>query len=136
LIERAYAIAPEDHDIAYELAGLYWRDARYSSTAAQVSSMAAKSLRVFEQALKDAHNPRERFNDLPGATQAAFEAGEYERAAAYSKEALSLAVQPDFISNNADAIHYGKHRARKDGPKAGRRRGCFSVSSESRRDKG
>ncbi len=107
LIERAYAIAPDDHDIAFELAGLYWRDARRSSTAAQVSSMAAKSLRVFEQALKDAHNPRERFNDLPGATQAAFEAGEYEQAAAYSKEVLRLAAQPDFIDNNADAIHYG-----------------------------
>jgi tetratricopeptide (TPR) repeat protein len=107
LLERAYAIAPENHDIAFELAGLYWRDARRSSSAEQVSNMSAKSLRVFEQALKDAHTPRERFNDLPGATQAAFEAGEYERAGAYSKEALSLAAQPNFIANNADAIHYG-----------------------------
>jgi len=45
LIERAYAIAPEDHDIAFELAELYWRDARRSSTPAQVSSLAAKSLK-------------------------------------------------------------------------------------------
>ena len=66
--------------------------------------MAAKSLEVFEQALNDTHDPRERLNDLPDAAQAAFEAGEYERAAAYSKELLSLAEQPEYADNNSDAI--------------------------------
>ncbi len=107
LLERAYAIKPTTHDIASFLAGLYWRDAKHSSTSEQVAGMAAKSLEVFEQALNDTHDPRERLNDLPDAAQAAFEAGEYERAAAYSKELLSLAEQPEYADNNSDAIHYG-----------------------------
>jgi tetratricopeptide (TPR) repeat protein len=107
LMERAYAIKPTTHDIASFLAGLYWRDARHSSTSEQVASMAAKSLKVFEQALDDTHDPRERLNDLPDAAQAAFEAGEYERAATYSKEELGVAGQPGYGENNADAIHYG-----------------------------
>jgi tetratricopeptide (TPR) repeat protein len=57
--------------------------------------------------LSDAHDSRERFYDLPDAAQASLEAGEYERAASYSKEVLSLAQQSDYIDNNADAIHYG-----------------------------
>ncbi|MBZ5706482.1 MAG: hypothetical protein LAN63_14115 [Acidobacteriia bacterium] len=107
LLERAYAIDPANHDIAFSLAGHYWRDARHSSTAEQVTRMAAKSLKVFEQALRDTHDPRDQLNDLPEAAQAAFEAGEYERAAAYSKEVLSLADRPDYADSNADAIHYG-----------------------------
>jgi tetratricopeptide (TPR) repeat protein len=107
LLERAYAMKPENHDIASFLAGLYWRDARHSSTSEQVTSMAAKSFKVFGRALNDTHDPRERLNDLPDAAQAAFEAGEYEQAAAYSKEVLSLAEQPEHADNNADAIHYG-----------------------------
>ena len=107
LLERAYAIAPDNHDIASSLAGLYWRDARHSSTTEQVSIMAAKSLRIFEQALRDARNSRERLNDLPEAAQAAFEAAEYGRAADYSKEGLALAEQADYRDNADDAIHYG-----------------------------
>jgi tetratricopeptide (TPR) repeat protein len=107
LMERAYAIKPTSHDIASFLAGLYWRDARHSSTSQQVTDMAAKSLEVFEEALGDTHNPRERLNDLPEAAQAAFEAGEHERAASYSKEVLNLAEQPEYADDNADAIHYG-----------------------------
>jgi tetratricopeptide (TPR) repeat protein len=107
LMERAYAITPTNHAVASFLAGLYWRAARHSSTSEQVTVMAAKSLKVFEQALSDTHDSRERLNDLPEAAQAAFEAEEYERAAAYSKEALSLAEQPEYADNNADAIHYG-----------------------------
>ncbi len=107
LLERAYSIEPENHDIASFLADIYWRDARRSSTAEQVTSMAAKSLKVFAQALSDTHDPRARLYDLPEAAQAAFEAGEYQRAAAYSREALSLADRPDFANGNADAIHYG-----------------------------
>jgi len=107
LMERAYAITPTNHAIASFLAELYWRAARHSSTSQQVTAMAAKSLKVFEQALRDTHDSRERLNDLPDAAQAAFEAGDYERAAAYSKDALSLAEQPEYADNNADAIHYG-----------------------------
>jgi tetratricopeptide (TPR) repeat protein len=107
LLERAYAIEPKNHDIASSLAGLYWRDARHSLTHDQVTSMAAKSLKVFEQALSDTHDPRNRLNDLPEAAQAAFEAGEYDRAAAYSREGLSLAERPAYVDSNADAIHYG-----------------------------
>jgi len=107
LLERAYAITPTTHDIASFLAGLYWRDTRHSSTSEQVAGMAAKSLKVFEQALSDTHDKRELLDDLPDAAQAAFEAGEYERAATYSKEVLSLAEQPEYADNNADAIHYG-----------------------------
>lgn len=107
LLERAYAIEPENHDIASFLAGIYWRDAKHSSTAEQVTGMAAKSLKIFAQALNDTHDPRARLYDLPEAAQAAFEAGEYQRAAAYSREALSLADRPEYANNNADAIHYG-----------------------------
>lgn len=107
LMERAYAIKPTDHDIASFLAGLYWRDARHSSTSEQVAGVAARSLKVFEQALDGSHDPCERLNDLPDAAQAAFEAGEYERATIYSKEALTLVEQPDYADNDADAIHYG-----------------------------
>ena len=107
LLQRAYALEPTNHDIASSLAGLYWRDARHCSTAEQVKGMAAKSLRAFEQALNDSHEPRERLNDLPEANQAAFEAGDYEQAAAYSNEALSLAQQPEYADISADAIHYG-----------------------------
>jgi tetratricopeptide (TPR) repeat protein len=107
LLERAYAIKPTAHDIASFLAGLYWRDAKHSSTSEQATGMAAKSLNVFEQALSDTHDSRERLNDLPDAAQAAFEAGEYEQAASYCKEVLSLAEQPEYADSNADAIHYG-----------------------------
>jgi len=107
LMERAYAIKPTDHAIASFLAGLYWRDARHSSNSEQVTAVAAKSLKVFGQALSDTQDSRERLNDLPDAAQAAFEAGEYETAAAYSKAVLSLAEQPEFVDNSADAIHYG-----------------------------
>lgn len=106
LLERAYAIEPENHDIASFLASMYWRDARRSSTAEQVEDMAAKSLRIFAQALGDTHDSRARLYDLPEAAQAAFEAGEYQRAAAYSREALSLADRPYYENDNADAIHY------------------------------
>jgi hypothetical protein len=37
----------------------------------------------------------------------AFEAGEYERAATYSKEALDLAQLSEDSSSNAEATHYG-----------------------------
>ncbi len=107
LNERAYAIEPQNHDIASSLAELYWIDATHSATTGQVTKMAAKSLNAFQQALTDTHDPHERLYDLPGAAQSAFEAEDYERAASYSKEALGLAQQPDFIDNNADAIHYG-----------------------------
>ncbi len=107
LAERAYAIKPTDHDIASFLAGLYWRDARHSSAKEEVRNMAAKSVKIFEQALKDAHDSRERFYDLPDAAQASLEAGDYERAASYSKELLSLADQADFMKDNSDALHYG-----------------------------
>ncbi len=69
--------------------------------------MAAKSLQVYEQALNDEHNPRDRFYDLPGAAQAAFEAGKYDRAVALAKEGLKLAEQPAYRENNSDAVHYG-----------------------------
>jgi tetratricopeptide (TPR) repeat protein len=107
LLERAYAIESTSHEIAASLAGLYWRDARHSTTAEQVTSAAAKSLAVFEQALKNTHDPVERLNDLPQAAQAAFEAGQYDQAATYSTDALNLAAQPAYIRSNADAIHYG-----------------------------
>ena len=70
-------------------------------------SAAAKSLKVYEQALNDVRNPRDRFYDLPEAAQAAFEAGEYERAAALAKEGLRLAEQPPYRNDNSDAVHYG-----------------------------
>jgi tetratricopeptide (TPR) repeat protein len=107
LLERAYAIEPQDHDIASFLAGLYWRDARHSSNAEQVRGEATKALGVYERALSDTHDSAEQLNDLPEAAQAAFEAGEYEKAAAYSKEGLSLAAHPDYAENSADAVHYG-----------------------------
>ncbi len=107
LLERAYTIDPGNHDIASFLAGIYWRDARHSSTAEQVASMAAKSLNVYAQALSDTHDQRARLYDLPEAAQAAFEAGEYQRAIAYSKEAFSLGDKPECLDDNADAIHYG-----------------------------
>jgi tetratricopeptide (TPR) repeat protein len=107
LLERAYAIEPANHDIASSLAGLYWTDATRASSAAQVAATATKALGVFEQALRDAHDPRERLNDLPDAAQAAFEAGDYDRAATYAKEVLSLAEQPEYADRNGDAVHYG-----------------------------
>lgn len=107
LLERAYAIEPQNHDIASFLAGLYWRDARHSSNPEQMRSEAVKALGVYQGALSDTHDPRERLNDLPEAAQAAFEAGEYEKAAAFSKEALNLAAQPEYLADASDAIHYG-----------------------------
>jgi tetratricopeptide (TPR) repeat protein len=107
LLEGAYAIEPQNHDIASFLAGLYWRDARHSSNAEQVRSEAAKSLGVYERALSDTNDQREQLNDLPEAAQAAFEAGEYEKAGAYSKKALNLAAQPENVADSADAGHYG-----------------------------
>lgn len=107
LLERAYAIAPGNHDIASHLAELYLRDARHSMTAEQASAMAIKSLRAYEQALKDAHNSRERLNDFPEAAQAAFGAGDYERAATLSREGLTLAEQAEYRENGDDAVHYG-----------------------------
>jgi tetratricopeptide (TPR) repeat protein len=107
LLEQACAVDPRNHDIASSLAERYWSDARHSPTSEQATSMAAKSLKVFEQALSVTHDPLERLNNLPDAAQAAYEAGEYERAAAYSKEVLRLAEQPEYADNNSDAIHYG-----------------------------
>lgn len=106
-IERAYAIAPKDHDVASFLAEIYWRDARKSQTAEQLTRMAAKSLQIYDQALKDAPDARERLYDLPDAAQAAFEAGDYDRAAAYAKDALDLVVKSEDRSSIADATHYG-----------------------------
>lgn len=105
-LERAYAIDPNNHDIASFLAAIYWRDARKSESIERHTSFASKSLKVYEQALKDASSARERIYDLPEVAQAAFEAGEYSRAAEYSKAALDLAAEPEYSSDNADALHY------------------------------
>jgi tetratricopeptide (TPR) repeat protein len=105
-LERAYATDPKNHDIAAFLAAIYWRDARKSESAERLTTFALKSLKVYEQALKDASSARERLHDLPEVAQAAFEAGEYSRAAEYSEEALDLAAQPEYSSDKADALHY------------------------------
>jgi len=107
LIERAFAVAPDNHEIASSLGGLYWRDARHASTPEKSKSMADRALKVYERALRDTHEPRERLRDLPNAAQAAFESGDYELAAAYSREGLTLALDPEYVASNADAIHYG-----------------------------
>ena len=107
LLARAYAIEPQSHEIASSLAGLYWREARHSTNTDQSKSYAAKSLRVYEQALSDTSDPQERLNDLPEAAQAAFEAAEYDKATTYSEEALGLAARAEYVDNGADAVHYG-----------------------------
>lgn len=107
LADRAYAINPKDHRVASSLASLYWRAARHSSNSADVRRSAARAFQVYKQALDDARDQRDRFNDLPDAAQAAFEAGEYQQSESLSREALDLAVRPEYVKNNADAIHYG-----------------------------
>jgi tetratricopeptide (TPR) repeat protein len=107
LLERAYAINPKDRDTASYLASLYWQRARDSSTEEKAKSMAAKSIQVYEQALNSEPNSRDRFYDLPEAAQAAFEAGQYERAASLAKEGLALAGQEPYRGDNSDAVHYG-----------------------------
>jgi tetratricopeptide (TPR) repeat protein len=106
LAEHAYAINPKDHDVASSLASLYWRSARHASNSEEVRRSAARAFLVYKRALDDAGNASGRFNDLPNAAQAAFEAGEYQQSESLSREALNLAVQPEHVSNNADAIHY------------------------------
>jgi tetratricopeptide (TPR) repeat protein len=107
LLEKAYAINPKDRDVASYLASLYWRDARHCSNVEQAKSMAAKSLQVYEQALNNEPGTLDRFYDLPEAAQAAFEAGEYGRAASLAKEGLVLAERTPYRENNSDAVHYG-----------------------------
>jgi len=107
LRERAYTAQPTNYDAASSLAVTYWRDARHSSTNDQRTSWAIKSLKAYEQALSDAHNPQQRLDILPDAAQAAYEAGEYDRAGAYANEAINLASQTEHASNSDDAVHYG-----------------------------
>jgi tetratricopeptide (TPR) repeat protein len=106
-LERARAIDPLTYDISFSLATDYWHDARYSATSDQRRNLAVKALGVFEQAMKDAHNKEEMRFVLSYAAQAAFEAGEEAKAAAWSEEMLSMAETPEEGRDYADEIHYG-----------------------------
>jgi len=107
LLERARAINPAAYDIDFSLATDYWHDTRYSATSAERFTNAKKALDMFEQALKNAHGKQERRFVLPQAAQAAFEAGDYERATSWSKEMLRMADQPTGREDFGDEVHYG-----------------------------
>jgi tetratricopeptide (TPR) repeat protein len=105
--ERARAIDPGDYDTAFSLATDYWHDARYSTTSDQLRTSAIKSLGEFERALKNAKDNDQRLYTLPDAAQAAFEAGDSAKAAAWSTEMLTVAEKPENGRDYSDAVHYG-----------------------------
>jgi tetratricopeptide (TPR) repeat protein len=107
LLERARTIDPAAFDVTLSLATDYWHDTRYSATGAERFTHAKEALGVFEQALKNARGEQERRFVLPWAAQAAFEAGDYENATAWSREMLSMADQATKGEDFADEIHYG-----------------------------
>jgi tetratricopeptide (TPR) repeat protein len=107
LLERARTIDPAAYDVTFSLATDYWHDTRYSATDAERFINAKKALDMFEKALKNAHGKQERRFVLPQAAQAAFEAGDYERATSWSKEMLNMADQPTHGEDFGDEVHYG-----------------------------
>jgi tetratricopeptide (TPR) repeat protein len=107
LLERARTIDPAAYDVTFSLATDYWHDTRYSATVAERFTNAKKALDTFEEALKNAHGKQERRFVLPQAAQAAFEAGDYERATSWSKEMLSMTDQPTHGQDFGDEVHYG-----------------------------
>jgi tetratricopeptide (TPR) repeat protein len=106
-LERARAIDPADYETAFSLATDYWHDARYSTTSDQLRISAIKSLGLFEQALKNAKDNDQVLYTLPDAAQAAFEAGDSARAAAWSTEMLTTAEKPENGRDYSDEVHYG-----------------------------
>ena len=107
LFERARAIDPGDYDTAFRLATDYWHDARYSKSSDQLRTSAIKALGQFEQALKNAKDNTQRRNTLPDAAQAAFEAGDSAKAAAWSIEMLTAAEKAENGREYSDEVHYG-----------------------------
>lgn len=107
LLERARRIDGSSFDITFSLAEDYWHDTRYSATSDQRRTLAVKALGTFEQAINNAHDNDDKLFVLPNAAQAAFEAGDDAKAAAWSQEMLGMAETPLEGRDYADAIHYG-----------------------------
>jgi tetratricopeptide (TPR) repeat protein len=107
LLEHARTIDPAAYDVSFSLATDYWHDTRYSATGPERLTNAKKALDMFEEALKNAHGKQERRFVLPQAAQAAFEAGDYEKAISWSREMLSMADQPTHGEDFGDEVHYG-----------------------------
>ncbi len=106
LLERAYAIDPNKHDVASSLASAYWQRAKTATDPKLLKSSAEQSVQTYKQALSIATGVSERLRDLPQAVQAAFEAGDFDLATTWANEALQISSSPEIGDQGADAVHY------------------------------
>lgn len=104
MLEKAHDLDPANRNIVARLALAYDFERRETTSSSEESALAHKVLALREQALAVASN-RFRLFDLPDVAEAAFAAGEFDRAQRYASEFLEGVATPKYSNEYGLGIH-------------------------------